>query len=195
MPQKLTLAAQKQLLEIAREALMLAVNGKQVPSLNLADLPDELQVPGASFVTLTIGGDLRGCIGSLEAWRPLAQDVQAHALDAALRDPRFRPVQPSELPLIHIEVSYLTPQTALEYTDPKQLPHLLRPGIDGVVLGLGSKRATFLPQVWEQLPDPAQFLNHLCQKAGLPAEIWRKELLDISLYQVQDFQENSAEPE
>ncbi len=159
MPQKLTLAAQKQLLEIAREALMLAVNGKQVPSLNLADLPDELQVPGASFVTLTIDGDLRGCIGSLEAWRPLAQDVQAHALDAALRDPRFRPVQPSELPLIHIEVSYLTPQTALEYTDPKQLPRLLRPGIDGVVLGLGSKRATFLPQVWEQLPDPAQFLK------------------------------------
>lgn len=186
MPQKLDSRSQELLLEIARQALADAVRGQKPSEIELKSLPEDLQADGAAFVTLTIGGELRGCIGSLEAWRPLAREVQARTADAALHDPRFNPVSPAELNLIDIEVSYLTPPQILQYSRPDELPGMLRPGIDGVVLGLGARKATFLPQVWEQLPSPDAFLRHLCQKAGLPADIWKKQVLDISLYQVQE---------
>lgn len=182
-------AEQKQLLEIARESLTLSVQGKALPELNLQDLSQALQADGASFVTLTESGQLRGCIGALEAYQPLAQDVQEHAMAAALEDYRFPQVRPDELPLIEIEVSVLTPKVLLDYDDAEDLLRKLRPGVDGVVLQDGFRKATFLPQVWDQLPQPEQFLAHLCQKMGASSNLWQRKHLTVFTYQVQEFQE------
>lgn len=132
----------------------------------------ELQKPGATFVTLTQHGNLRGCIGSLEAWRPLGRDVHENALAAAFRDPRFEPLTADELPLTRVEVSLLTPAEPMSFTCEADALAQLRPNVDGVIFTAGHRRSTFLPQVWEQLPDPAVFMAHLKQKAGLPASYW-----------------------
>ena len=146
--------------------------------------------PGAAFVTLhTRGGELRGCIGSLIASRPLVEDVRANTLAAAFEDPRFAAVTASELPNLVIDVSVLTEPESLEYDDGDQLLEKLRPGIDGVVIESDWRRATFLPQVWEQLPHPEDFLAHLCYKAGLSGRAWREGELKVSTYQAQKFQE------
>lgn len=140
-------------------------------AVDVADRP-ELHEPGATFVTLTRHGQLRGCIGSLEAWRPLGQDVRDNALAAAFRDPRFAPLTAGELPSIRVEVSLLTPPEPMSFADEADALAQLHPEIDGVILTAGRRRATFLPQVWEQLPAPAGFIAHLKQKAGLPADYW-----------------------
>lgn len=132
----------------------------------------ELHKTGATFVTLTQHGNLRGCIGSLEAWRPLAQDVQENALAAAFRDPRFNPLSADELPITRVEVSLLTPAEPISFTSEADALAQLRPETDGVIFSAGHRRSTFLPQVWEQLPAPAIFMAHLKQKAGLPADYW-----------------------
>jgi AmmeMemoRadiSam system protein A len=132
--------------------------------------------PGASFVTLTQDGALRGCIGSLTAYRPLAEDVAANARAAAFRDPRFAPLTADELARTRIEVSRLAPAQPLLCRDEAEALALLRPHVDGVILSTGRHRATFLPQVWEQLPDPAVFLAQLKQKAGLAADYWAADL-------------------
>lgn len=132
----------------------------------------ELRKPGATFVTLTQHGDLRGCIGSLEAWRPLAQDVHENALAAAFRDPRFEPLTADELPITRVEVSLLTPAEPIFFTSEADALAQLLPNVDGVIFTAGQHRSTFLPQVWEQLPGPATFMAHLKQKAGLPANYW-----------------------
>ena len=152
-----------------------------------ADLP-ELHAKGATFVTLTQRGQLRGCIGSLEAWRPLREDVQQNALAAAFRDPRFDPLGAEELPLTRVEVSLLTPAAPLSFVSEADALAQLRPNIDGVILTAGSRRSTFLPQVWEQLPDPAVFMAHLKQKAGLPATYWGADVR-LERYQVQKWKE------
>jgi AmmeMemoRadiSam system protein A len=187
----LSLTERKILLKIARTAIELATQGKRLPQLELENYPRSLQENGATFVTLTeaSSGRLRGCIGTLEAFQPLVLDVQEHAAAAALEDYRFTPVKPVEVPLLHIEISRLTPSQPLKYSDPKALSGLLRPGIDGVVLKDGDMRSTFLPQVWEQLPDPQEFLNHLCQKMGAPANLWQKKVLSVFTYQVEEFHE------
>ena len=131
---------------------------------------------GSSFVTLRQDGDLRGCIGSLEAYRPLADDIVANAVAAALYDRRFAPVAAHELASLEVEVSILTPSEPLPCIDESDALMKLRPGIDGVVLEYGRQRATFLPQVWESLPDAAIFLRELKRKAGLPADFWHAEL-------------------
>lgn len=177
------------LLKIAREALEKSVDGLPLPQINLSSLPDALREPGASFVTLTVEERLRGCIGALEAYQPLAKDVQEHAVAAALQDPRFPAVRPQECPQIQIEVSVLTPKKPLDYQDGEDLLEKIRPGVDGVVLQDGYRKATFLPQVWEKLPDPATFLSHLCLKMGAPANLWQKKPLQVFVYQVQEFQE------
>ncbi|MEO5362771.1 MAG: AmmeMemoRadiSam system protein B [Magnetococcus sp. DMHC-8] len=140
--------------------------------------------PGACFVTLTKQGQLRGCIGSLQAHRPLAVDVLENSLAAALHDPRFPPVTAGELAELQVEVSILTPAQPFPYTDGEDLLRRLQPGVHGVILSRGGRRATFLPQVWEQLPDPQQFLQHLCLKAGLGRDCWRDKP-DIAVYTVQ----------
>ena len=189
MTEKLSQTEQDILLKIAREGLEDAVKEEPLADINLSLLPPSLQELGASFVTLTIHGRLRGCIGTLEAYQPLAEDVQEHAVAAALQDPRFPIVQPPELPDIEIEVSALTPKTALYYEDPQDLINTLRPNIDGVVLQDGFRKATFLPQVWKQLPTPEEFLSHLCVKMGAPAHLWQKRHLQVFTYQVQEFHE------
>lgn len=138
-----------------------------------SDEPSWLLKPGASFVTLTEGRVLRGCIGSLEASRPLGEDVRANAIAAAFRDPRFPPLDPIEIDLVEVEVSVLSTPSPLNVTGFAQAYEALRPGIDGVIVEAGPQhRATFLPQVWEDLPDPAEFLRHLWLKAGLEPGVW-----------------------
>lgn len=135
-----------------------------------------LHEPGASFVTLMQNGRLRGCIGSLEARQALRTDVRDNALGAAFRDPRFTPLTVGELEHTAIEVSLLSPMERLIFTSEAQALNDLRPGIDGVVFEYGAHRSTFLPQVWEQLPDQRDFIAHLKQKAGLPAHFWSDEV-------------------
>ncbi|GAP14069.1 uncharacterized protein, PH0010 family [Longilinea arvoryzae] len=179
----------KLLLRLARESIEAAVNEHPLPALNLEDLPTALRENGASFVTLTEDGELRGCIGALEAYQPLAEDVREHAVAAAQEDFRFYPVRPKEVPHIQIEISRLTPPQPLEYDTPEDLISRLRPGVDGVILRDGLRRATFLPQVWEKLPGPAEFLSHLCAKMGAAENTWRKKHLIVQIYQVEEFHE------
>ena len=189
MTDGLTADDKQVLLRLARQALESGVRGEKLPPLNRESLSPCLRADGAAFVTLTEGGQLRGCIGALEAYQPLAEDVREHAIAAALSDYRFPPVQVSELKGIHIEVSRLTAPVALEYAGPEDLVAKLRPGVDGVILRDGNRRATFLPQVWEQLPDVEEFLAHLCNKMGASPDLWRRKHLDVQIYQVEEFHE------
>ncbi len=155
-------------------------------------ISERLQEPGATFVTLsTRAGALRGCIGSLIARRPLIEDVRANALAAAFEDPRFPPLTGSELSDIVVEVSVLTEPVPLTYDGPQDLVSKLHPGTDGVIIERGWHRATFLPQVWDQLPRPEEFMSHLCYKAGLSAKAWREGDLKVSTYHVQKFEEEA----
>ncbi len=147
--------------------------------------------PGASFVTLTRQGELRGCIGSLEAHRPLGLDVRENALAAAFRDPRFMPLSRTEFDEIRVEVSVLSSHEPLVVASEKDALDALRPGIDGVVFKYGNSRSTFLPQVWEQLPEPAEFMAHLKRKAGLPMDFWAEEVR-LSRYTVSKWKESPA---
>jgi len=188
MPEQLTPAERATLLKIARQSVIDAVNNRP-PTPLPEDLTPALLEVGASFVTLTERGQLRGCIGTLEAYQPLAKDVRQRAAQAATQDYRFPRVRPSEVDMIHIEISRLTKPVPLPYSDPAELPKLLRPHVDGVVLSDGLHQATFLPQVWEQLPDPAEFLSHLCQKMGAQSDLWRRRVLRVEIYQVEEFEE------
>ncbi|MEJ2689148.1 MAG: AmmeMemoRadiSam system protein A [Deltaproteobacteria bacterium] len=143
----------------------------------------------ATFVTLTEKGNLRGCIGNLEACNSAIDSVRCNARYAAFNDYRFSPLGREELPRIRIEVSVLTRNQPLSYQDADDLVSKLRPMVDGVILRKGGCSATFLPQVWEQLPSPADFLTCLCRKACLPPDCWRSGHPDILVYQVQKFKE------
>lgn len=178
------------LLRVARQSIESKIRGEKHSPLTASEIESpRLQADGACFVTLTQNGELRGCIGSLEASRPLIEDVRAHAIDAALNDPRFPPLQAAELDEIQIEISRLTAPTPLEYNNAEDLLNKLRPGVDGVVLKDGFRRATFLPQVWEKLPAPRDFLSHLCQKMGASPNLWEKKKPEILIYQVEEFHE------
>ncbi len=187
IPGQLSKDERSLLLKMARQALEQAVQGEIVEPLDLETLPPSFQEDGATFVTLTIQDDLRGCIGALEAYQPLAEDVREHAIAAALQDFRFPPVEPSELSQIKIEISRLSRPQPLEYKTPEDLLKLLRPNIDGVILRDGFRRATFLPQVWEKISDPALFLSYLCQKMGSSPDAWKQKKLEVSIYQVEEF--------
>lgn len=191
----LTTGERKILLEVARGSITNAVHRLAPPSLSLSDFPESLQVDGASFVTLFLENRLRGCIGTLNAYQPLVMDVSEHAVAAALEDYRFRPVVENEIPDLVIEISRLTSPSDISYTQPGELPALLQPGIDGVILRDGTRRATFLPQVWQSLPEPEEFLNHLCQKMGAAPDLWRNKVLHVSVYQVEEFREGHIENE
>jgi hypothetical protein len=158
----------KVLLGLVRDAIAEALGAPPKP------LPREdwLQEYGATFVTLTQCGQLRGCIGSLQAHRPLVEDIRHNACAAAFQDPRFAPLERDELEATCCEVSLLSPAEPMQFKDEADALAQLRPGIDGVILEYGRYRSTFLPQVWEQLPDPQQFMAHLKHKAGLPGDFW-----------------------
>jgi AmmeMemoRadiSam system protein A len=187
--QSLTQEDKKYLLTLARIAMKTAINRLPPPDIDLSILSPALTVNGASFVTLTIRGQLRGCIGALEAYQPLVLDVREHAVAAALEDYRFTPVTDRELSSITIEVSRLTNPVLLTYDNAESLIQLLHPDIDGVILSDGIRRATFLPQVWEQLPKPEDFLSHLCIKMGANPDAWYVKKLAVSIYQVEEFHE------
>lgn len=194
MQATLTLEEQQTLLHLAREAMECRVRGNKLPPLDTKSLSSHLLEPGASFITLTIRGELRGCIGGLEARQPLAQDVREHAIAAALEDPRFPAVREDELDRIQVEVSCLTRPVPLVYKDADDLLSKLRPHVDGVILRDGIRRATFLPQVWEKIPRPAEFLDNLCSKMGVSENAWRVKHLEVLVYQVEEFHESSNNP-
>jgi len=177
--------ARSVLLQLARDSIEEVLQSEKSIDREqlIADYP-ALAEKVATFVTLTIGGELRGCIGSLEAQRPLIDDIVINAKSAAFQDPRFPPVTTSEYLHAAIEVSLLTPPAPVEYTSVEALKAKIRPGIDGVILAHGGRQATFLPQVWEQLPDFEQFFAHLGLKAGLGADALRLHP-EVYVYQVE----------
>lgn len=176
------------LLAIARAAISTAL-GKPLAADESAPW---LKEPGATFVTLTQHGELRGCIGSLEAHRPLLQDVKANAVAAALRDSRFLPLPTDELDITRVEVSLLSPYAPLRFTCEQDALAQLHPNVDGVVFEYANCRSTFLPQVWEQLPDPAEFMAHLKYKAGLSPDFWA-DGVKLSCYTVCKWKEPDRE--
>ena len=178
------------LLTLARAAIgdRLGVVARAAPS-HVA-----LAADGATFVTLRMGGELRGCIGTLEAHRALGADVRANAVAAAFRDPRFTPLTFGEFTATAIEVSVLGRSEPLPAVDERDALARLRPGVDGVILACGHRRATFLPQVWEQLPDPREFLAALKRKAGMPASFWSPEMR-VSRYTVASWQQAEFDSE
>jgi AmmeMemoRadiSam system protein A len=153
-----------------------------------------LLLPGATFVTLFCRGELRGCIGSLKATRELGFDVRENALAAAFRDPRFAPLTATEFESTSVEVSLLSTAESLRFDTEGELLARLRPGIDGVTLELADRRATFLPQVWETLPEAGDFLAALKHKAGFPVDFWSP-WLNVALYQVTKWQEHDCDYE
>jgi AmmeMemoRadiSam system protein A len=190
---QLSEAQGRMLLRLARATLRAQFGqnaaGGQTAERALSASDPDLQKRSGIFVTLKIGGCLRGCIGSLVGREPLIEGVRTYSLHAAFQDPRFRPLTESELDKASIEVSVLTEPQPLTYQDANDLMAKLRPHVDGVTICKGRRSATFLPQVWEQLPDPVAFLSQLCLKAGLAADAWRTGELSVETYQVQHFEE------
>jgi AmmeMemoRadiSam system protein B/AmmeMemoRadiSam system protein A len=182
------------LVKLARSTLMekfgLPLPPAEADRMRSALSDASFQTRCGTFVTLKQNGRLRGCIGSLSASDPLAEGVRRNAINAAFHDPRFSPLTEKELGQVEIEVSVLTEPQPLPFSDPANLLRKLRPDIDGVIIRQGYASATFLPQVWEQLPQKEDFLGHLCLKAGLPRDAWKRGKLEVSTYQVQYFEEH-----
>ncbi len=167
LSEPLSVAQGETLLRLARDSIAYGLSeGKPLP-VRAEDYEQVLREVRASFVTLHLEGQLRGCIGALAARLPLVEDVAEHAFAAAFRDPRFPPLTEGELPQVDLHISILTPSEPMSIADEADLLRQLRPGVDGLIIAKGGKRATFLPSVWESLPDPAQFLAHLKIKAGI----------------------------
>lgn len=186
---RLTEEEGRQLVEVARETIQKALfNPKDKSEPETASSP-KFQERRGTFVTLTLNGALRGCIGHILPQETLIEGVRINAINAAFRDPRFRPLGQNEFEKIRVEVSILTEPKPLPYTDANDLLAKLRPGTDGVIIRKGYHQATFLPQVWEQLPNKKDFLSHLCLKAGLDRDAWAYEKLEVHAYQVQAFEE------
>lgn len=180
----------KTLIETARRAIAEKLSVKEEGLDKATDAPPHLQRPMGAFVTLTKNGSLRGCIGHLVAKEPLIEGIRQNSINAAFKDPRFPPLSKDEFDRIKIEVSVLTEPLPLEHSGGRDLLEKLQPKVDGVIIRRGGRQATFLPQVWEQLPDKEKFLSHLCLKAGLPADAWMSGDLEVSTYRVQAFEED-----
>ena len=180
------------LVELARQTIARRLGLCRDISPELAEkLEDEtFDARWGTFVTLTIDNQLRGCIGNLTPDAPIRDGIRDNAINAAFNDPRFPPLTPEELESVQVEISLLTEPEQLEYRGPDDLLARLTAGVDGVIIRKGPHNATFLPQVWEQLPDKVAFLGNLCLKAGLPADEWKKGDLTVYTYQVQHFQDN-----
>ena len=180
------------LVKLARHTIAekLGLKPPDLPEAVRATLEQEaLQDRRGTFVTLKIRGQLRGCIGNIAAEGSIVDSVRRNAVNAAFRDPRFAPLTAAEFDAVDIEVSILTAPEPLAFSDARDLLSRLRPGKDGVIIRRGAAGATFLPQVWEQLPRPEDFLSHLCLKAGMSADAWKRPGLEVLTYQVQYFEE------
>lgn len=182
----LSTEARETLLRIAGESIRNGLQQGEPLQISASDFSDELQQRRASFVTLNRGGNLRGCIGHLEAVLPLIEDVAENAFSAAFRDPRFPPLSDREMTDLEIHISVLTPASPMDFESENDLLDRIRPGIDGLILEEGYHRGTFLPSVWESLPDAKSFLLHLKQKAGLPVNHW-SDKIKVSRYQTESF--------
>jgi AmmeMemoRadiSam system protein A len=178
----------KKLLEIARFAISTQLENPGDISLP-KDLSPTLMEHRGCFVTLHKNGDLRGCIGNIEPTSSLAEGVKQNAINAAFKDPRFSPLKKDELPDVTIEISLLTIPRVIDFEDGEDLKRQLQPGIHGVILSKGFSGATFLPQVWEQLPDKEIFLEHLCQKGGLGNRCWQDTEMTVKVYEAEYFSE------
>lgn len=160
------------LLQLARDSIQNGLQYHAPLPVDIDDYPHELQQPRATFVTLQLQDQLRGCIGTLEAHRPLVMDIAHNAYAAAFTDPRFPPLNEAEFPQLELHISILTPSEPVEFSSEADLLEQIRPGTDGLILEAEGHRGTFLPSVWESLPDKHAFLQHLKNKAGLPQEYW-----------------------
>ncbi|MCW8930187.1 MAG: AmmeMemoRadiSam system protein A [Gammaproteobacteria bacterium] len=179
--------AEQQLLQrIAKESILSGLKKQQPLTLILSNYPEVLQKKRASFVTLKINNELRGCIGTLTPHRPLIEDIAHNAYAAAFQDPRFPALSPTEYEQLDYHISILSDTSLLQFDSEEALIAQIRPGIDGLVLSDNNKQGTFLPSVWEQLPEPEEFLQHLKHKAGLPANYW-SDTLQVSRYTVESF--------
>jgi AmmeMemoRadiSam system protein A len=182
------------LLGLARETLRRTVTGAADPTFASCKLPPRLNASQGCFVTLTRDGQLRGCIGNVEPRWPLWRAVVENSRVAATQDSRFPPVRPEELESVEIEISVLTPPERLQFRSPEDLLAQLEPGRDGVLFGWGARRATYLPQVWEKLPDKTRFLSQLALKAGAGPDDWRRRDAVFHRYQVIHFSEGTVPP-
>ena len=176
----------RQLLDLAWESIRRGLAEGRPSRPDPERFSGRLREPGASFVTLHRSGDLRGCIGHLEATQPLVLDVADNAFAAAFRDPRFEPLAEWELEGLELDISVLTPPPPLEFRDESDLLRRLRPGMDGLILEDQGRRGTFLPTVWESLPQPERFLAQLKRKAGLPTTHWSP-TLKVFRYETETF--------
>jgi len=179
------------LVELAKESIKYYLQTGRIPTLS--EVPYEnWKKKGASFVTLERKdtNQLRGCIGSIIPFRPLYEDVISNAIAAATKDPRFPPVTLEELPYLRTKVSVLSYPQPLHYTDPQDLLNKITPFEDGLILKLGEYQGTFLPDVWEEIPDKQQFLSHLCMKAGLQPDCWIKYHPEIFVYKTVVFSDD-----
>jgi AmmeMemoRadiSam system protein B/AmmeMemoRadiSam system protein A len=191
--QQLTMKQGRILLRLSRQTIGKSL-GRQPDPKEEQELTEALQdnifsQNRGTFVTLSKQGRLRGCIGTIAPISPLAEDVRNNSINAAHKDPRFPPLKPEELENINIEVSILTTPVPLAYENATDLLRKIRPHRDGVILRYGLHNSTYLPQVWDQLPESEEFLSRLCLKAGLPADAWKKKKLEVLTYQVQHFNE------
>jgi AmmeMemoRadiSam system protein A len=182
----LTDADRTTLLQIARHSIAFGLQHDCAAPVTVTDYSPALQEIKATFVTLKINDDLRGCIGTLQAHRPLVKDVAENAYAAAFHDPRFPRLSKKEYDRLQYHISILNTPEPVEFSNENDLLQQLRPGIDGLVLEDGLYRGTFLPQVWDSLPEPKQFLLHLKQKAGLPLDYWSKSI-KVKRYTVEEF--------
>ncbi len=180
------------LVKLARETLITLLGSKLENPVNQQLFTDPVfKEKRGVFVTLKKGGQLRGCVGSLNGSEALVEGIRHQAENAALYDTRFSKVQSNELEEIELEISILTEPQPLEFTNPEDLEAKLRPNIDGVILSYGRHQSTFLPQVWDQLPKTEDFLGHLSIKAGLPREGWKNDGVLVAIYQVQHYEERT----
>jgi len=188
--QKLTDKEGEYLLGLARKTIE-----QELSEAGTVNKENELESPRFSekrgtFVTLTINKNLRGCIGHIIESESLLNGIKENAVNAAFKDPRFNPLSKKEWKDVKIEISILTNPSSLEYSDADDLLKKIRPNVDGVIIKKGYYQATFLPQVWEQLPDKKEFFTHLCLKAGMDGNEWKKGKLEVLTYQVQAFEEH-----
>lgn len=186
-PPRLTLAEQNTLLVLARTALREFIISAGQPKVDESSLSPALLEPRGCFVTLTHDGELRGCIGNTQPRDPLFRAVMDHACGAAFRDPRFDSIKAPEIAKLEIEISVLTEPQPLAFTSPEDLTGKLRPHVDGVILNVEGRTATFLPQVWGKIPDAGDFMDELARKARLPASAWHRLGVEVATYQVESF--------
>lgn len=178
-----------ELLQLARGSIEYGFSHREPLPIDDSRLSAALAEPAATFTTLRRDGELRGCCGTLEAERPLAADVAYSAFRAAFRDPRFEPLGRSELVVVRLEVSVLSPLETMSVASERDLIAQLSPGTDGLVIVAGGRQATFLPKVWESLPEPRKFLAALRIKCGLPGDYW-SEQLEFQRYRTTTYSES-----